>query len=102
MPAFRGSPAERWNRRLEGIGQQDRRPAMLWIVTADPQSLACFQGMSEVVAEEIQVRLDLQDRDVDDPDWARRIAALAVDALLDCYVVRPRSADPAAQGESPA
>jgi len=63
------------------------------LVTETPDPDACYEGMCEIVAEEIQVRLDLQDRDVDDPAWVTRIAGLAVDALLDSYVVRPRSAD---------
>lgn len=62
-------------------------------VDTDPESQACAESMRAIIAEEIQVRLDLQDRAIDDPTWADRIAVQAVDALLDAFLIRPRPSD---------
>lgn len=62
-------------------------------VDTDPESQACAESMRAIVAEEIKVRLDLQDRAIDDPTWPGRIAVQAVDALLDVFVIRPRLSD---------
>jgi len=57
----------------------------------DPESTACFSAMMEIIEEEISARIALEDADIRDPEWAKRVAALAADALLDQFVVRARA-----------
>jgi len=57
----------------------------------DPESTTCFSAMVEIIEEEISVRIALEDTDIRDPEWAKRIAELAADTLLDRFVVRTRT-----------
>jgi len=57
----------------------------------DPESTACFSAMVEIIEEEISVRIALEDTDIRDPEWAKRIAELAADTLLNRFVVRTRT-----------
>jgi hypothetical protein len=68
----------------------DDQPTLLRL---DPESDACFERMKTIVAEEVGARIALNDRDMDDPAWRDRVAALAADALLGAFVVRPRTID---------
>ena len=63
------------------------------LVSLDPDSEACFALMSAIIAEEVGVRIALEDRDVDDPAWIERVAALSADALLNRFTVRERTPD---------
>jgi hypothetical protein len=72
------------------------------LIRLDPESDACYEQMREIIAEELQVRIALQDRDVDDPEWLVRVSGLAADALLGRFQVRSRTADnPRYRWESP-
>ena len=55
----------------------------------DPVSEECLPLMTQVIAAEIGARLAVGDYDIDDPEWAPRIAGLTADALLDSLRVRP-------------
>ena len=61
------------------------------LVRLDPESEASLGLMVDVIAEEITARLAVGDADTGDPAWARRVAVLAADALLDRCRVRPRA-----------
>lgn len=65
----------------------DDRPRL---VRTDLESEACFDQMKAIITEELQARIDVGDRNVDDPAWLDRIALLVTDALIDSFQVRPR------------
>ena len=61
------------------------------LVSLDPDFEACFPLMSAIIAEEVGVRIALEDGDVDDPAWIERVAELSADALLNKFMVRERT-----------
>ena len=63
------------------------------LVSLDPDSEECFALMAAIIAEEVVVRIALEDRDVDDPAWIQRVAELSADALLNRFQVRERTLD---------
>ena len=63
------------------------------LIATDPESEAHFDQMKLVIAEEILARIQVGDREVDDPEWLDRVAAMSADSLLDAFLVRRRSAD---------
>jgi hypothetical protein len=62
-------------------------------VRLDLESERLCDDVQRIIAEEIQARLDLQDRDIQDPEWVARVALLAADRLLDEFQVRERGQD---------
>src|SRR5262245_33142638 len=80
---------------LAQVGQRERIDCTMpdedpeLLLRLDPESEACLAGIRDVILEEIKARLAVNDRDVDDPAWAERVAGLAADALLDPFQVRP-------------
>ena len=62
------------------------------LTPVDPESEACYPVMVEIIAEEIRARIAVHDNDTLDPTWASRVAAVAADALLDSFKLRPRAA----------
>ncbi len=62
-------------------------------IPTDPESDAHFDLMKLLIAEEILARIQVGDRDVDDPGWLDRVAAMSADRVLDVFHVRQRSAD---------
>lgn len=61
------------------------------LTAIDPEGEACFSVMVEIIAEEIRARVAVHDNDTLDPTWASRVTAVAADALLDGFMVRPRT-----------
>jgi hypothetical protein len=58
----------------------------------DPESEACFEDMSRVIAEEIGVRVALGQSEPT-PENIKTWAELAADQLLHEFIVRPRPND---------
>jgi hypothetical protein len=58
----------------------------------DPESEACFERMTAIIAEEIEVRIAAGNSETS-PENIQLWAQLAADELLHAFVVRPRTAD---------
>jgi hypothetical protein len=72
----------------EDDAMDDRRE----LIRNDPESEQTFDGLVEVVAEELFVRASMGDQ-IKSPDDAKHFAEIAVDAVLDRFSVRERDAD---------
>jgi hypothetical protein len=62
------------------------------MVSMDPGSEACFEGLRELIAEEIRVRVAIGNSDPT-PENIKLWATLAADTVLYAFVVRPRPKD---------
>ena len=60
------------------------------LVRLDPDSEACFEGLSETIEWELSARLAVGD-DVSSAEGRRALAGLIADSILDRFVTRERS-----------
>ncbi len=63
------------------------------LVTRDPRSSESFEPLAEVIAEELSARISVRDG-LDTVEDAHDVAELIAAAVLNRFVVRPRSAEP--------
>jgi hypothetical protein len=62
------------------------------MVSLDPGSEACFEGLTELIAEEISARVAIGNSDPT-PENIKLWATVAADTVLHAFVVRPRPKD---------
>ena len=75
-----------------GLRHHFRMPSDQELLRLDPESDACFEGLSGIIAEEINVRVALGNSDPT-PENVNLWANLAADAVLNAFVVRARPKD---------